>query len=505
MATTEFVAAIELSSSMVTGIAGRKKSDGSVQVLAYAQEEASSFIRKGVIFNLDKTTQCLQNIIRKLEEELKETIARVYVTIGGQSIRTIRNAVSRDLGESTIVTQDLVDAIYDENSASKLPDMEILDVVPQEYKIGNTLQVDPVGVAGNSIEGRFLNITARAILKNNLEHCCKQAKITIAETFITPLVTGKAVLTENEQRSGCALIDLGADTTTVSVYKGSILHFLSVLPLGGSSITRDLTSLQIEEDEAERLKKLHGNALYEEVENAEPVTYQLEENNRSIEASALNNIVEARAEEIIANIYHQLELSGYEDKLHAGVVFTGGASNLKNLDKAFSKKTKIEKVRMAQTPRFAVHTSISAWKKDGSRNGLFGIFLENTSNCCEEEKPAPVVVPPVAEEPVTPVAPTPAPTPTQETFFTSVDDSWKEQEERAKLEKKRLEEEERQRKKDEKIRRDAEKKAREQEERDRKKAEKEARKEAEGGGWISKIANKLNNVSKDLFDDQDMK
>ena len=96
MATTEFIAAIELGSSKITGVAGKKNSDGSMQVLAYAQEDSSTFIRKGVIFNLDKTAQSLTSIINRLEGELKNSIAKVYVGIGGQSLRTVRNVVSRD-------------------------------------------------------------------------------------------------------------------------------------------------------------------------------------------------------------------------------------------------------------------------------------------------------------------------------------------------------------------------------------------------------------------------
>ena len=171
MATTEFIAAIELGSSKVTGIAGRKNSDGSMQVLAYAKEDSSSFIRKGIIYNLDKTAQSLTSIINKLEGDLKNSIAKVYVGIGGQSLRTVRNVVSRDLNEETIISQELVDAICDENLEIPLVDMDILDVAPQEYKIGNNLQADPVGVAGSHIEGRFLNIVARASIKKNLERC----------------------------------------------------------------------------------------------------------------------------------------------------------------------------------------------------------------------------------------------------------------------------------------------------------------------------------------------
>lgn len=270
MATTEFIAAIELGSSKITGVAGRKNSDGSMQVLAYAQEDSSTFIRKGVIFNLDKTAQSLTSIINRLEGELKNSIAKVYVGIGGQSLRTVRNVVSRDLEEEAIISEELVNAIGDENVAIPVVDMDILDVAPQEYKVGNNLQANPVGLVGSHIEGRFLNIVARSSVRKNLEHCFQQAKIDIADQLIAPLVTANAVLTESERRSGCALIDFGADTTTISVYKNNILRFLTVLPLGGNSITRDITTLQMEEEEAERLKKTYGDAYTKKTKAKSP-------------------------------------------------------------------------------------------------------------------------------------------------------------------------------------------------------------------------------------------
>lgn len=158
MATTDFIAAIELSSSKISGIAGKKNSDGSIQVLAYACEDASSFIHKGAIYNIDKTAQALTSIINKLEGQLNNSIAKVYVGIGGQSLRTVRNAVSRTLEEESIISQELVDEICDENRDVPLVDMSVLDVAPQEYKIDNTLHVEPVGVAGKYITGQFLNI-----------------------------------------------------------------------------------------------------------------------------------------------------------------------------------------------------------------------------------------------------------------------------------------------------------------------------------------------------------
>lgn len=477
MATTDFIAAIELGSSKITGIAGKKNSDGSIQVLAYAREDSSSFIRKGVIYNLDKTAQSLTSIINKLEGVLNNSVAKVYVGMGGQSIRTVRNIVSRDLKEETIISQELVDSICDENLEIPLVDMDILDVAPQEYKIGNNLQADPVGVAGSHIEGRFLNIVARTSLKKNLERCFEQAKIEIADLFISPLVMADAVLTESEKRSGCALIDFGADTTTISVYKNNILRFLTVLPLGGNAITHDIVSLQMEEEEAERLKVKYGNALYQDEETEEAATCQLEDGSRTIELIQLNNIVEARAEEIIANVWNQIQLSGYDDKLLAGIILTGGAANLKGLDETFRKRSKIDKMRIAKFIRNTVHADEDVMKKDGTQNTLYGLLSAGNENCCMLETPAPQ-----------PQVHQPQPQPEPVNMFEQ-DENLREQEAAARAAKKQKEEQERHRKEEEKQRKLEEKKKREEEKRNR-------------PGWFKSTFEKISN---EIFSDEDMK
>ena len=483
MATTEFIAAIELGSSKITGVAGRKNSDGSMQVLAYAQEDSSTFIRKGVIFNLDKTAQSLTSIINRLEGELKNSIAKVYVGIGGQSLRTVRNVVSRDLEEEAIISEELVSAIGDENIAIPVVDMDILDVAPQEYKVGNNLQANPVGLVGSHIEGRFLNIVARASVRKNLEHCFQQAKIDIADQLIAPLVTANAVLTESERRSGCALIDFGADTTTISVYKNNILRFLTVLPLGGNSITRDITTLQMEEEEAERLKKAYGDALYEEDPEQEEATCKLDDDNRIIKVADLNNIIEARAEEIVANVWNQIQLSSYEDKLLAGIILTGGAANLKNLDETLRKRSKIEKIRMAKLPRNTVHASNNILKKDGSQNTLFGLLFEGNQNCCLTET-APQAAP-------APSVSKPEPEVHRTADMFEDDQELKEQARLARLKK---EEEEREAKL---AAKEAEKLRKQKE-----KEEKERRKREAGPSWIQR---KIDSLTKEIFSDDDMK
>lgn len=466
MATTDFIAAIELSSSKISGIAGKKNSDGSIQVLAFAREDAASFIHKGAIYNIDKTAQALTSIINKLEGQLNNSIAKIYVGIGGQSVRTVRNAVSRTLDEEGIISQELVDSICDENLEVPLADMSVLDVAPQEYKIDNNLHAEPVGVAGRHITGQFLNIVARASLKKNLEHSFESAKVEIADLLIAPIALANVVLTENEMRAGCALVDFGADTTTISVYKNNMLRYLSVLPLGGNNITRDITSLQMEEEDAEKLKLQYADALYEEDEEAETPAVCTLEDGRTIELAHLNNIVEARAEEILANVWNQLQLSGYEDKLFSGIIFTGGGANLRNLEEAFRKLSKMDKVKTMKFVHNTIHGFSDVLRKDGIQNTLLGLLSMGNENCCLHETKPVQTSSQVASKPVD---------------IFSEDEILKEQEAAARAAKAQREKEEKERK-----------------EKERKKKENTKK----GPNWFEKTFNKISN---EIFSDDDMK
>lgn len=503
MAATDFIVAIELGSSKITGIAGKKHADGSIQVLALASENSSDFIRKGVIYNLDKTAQSLTSIIKKLESTLKASIGKVYVGIGGQSLRTIRNTEVRHLEEETKISQELIDSIMDSNREVPIIDQEILEVAPQEYKVGINLLADPVGVPSDHIEGRFLNIIARSTVKQNIDKCFKQAGIEIADYIISPLALANAVLTNSEKRSGCMFIDFGADTTTVSVYKNNILRHLAVIPLGGSNITKDICSQQIEEEDAEELKKKYGNAYAEQSEEGDENPVYSVEGKCSIEARLLEDIVEARVNEILANVWNQIVLSGYEDKLLAGAIITGGATNLKNMEEAFSNRTKIDKVRIAKDSGLSLKGGLEL-KKDGMHNTIVALLAVGKENCYQPERP---------KEPVLPI---------QEKLFTDEGESLEDK-------KKRLAQEAEDKRREEEARKkriaDCEsliQKATELKEAEKYKEalahlakaralevpgkseqirslEKEIKKLKEGSSWLGKIGKKIGKLSEDLL------
>ncbi len=384
MVEKEFIVAIELGSSKVTGIAGQKRPDGSINVLALVKEESSSFIRKGVVYNIDKTAQCLTSIVKKLENQLKAHITQVFVGVGGQSIRGVRNVVAKDLPSDTIITQEMVIELMEENRNLDYPDQKILDVAEQEYKVDNQLQLDPVGIRATRLEGNYLNILERKSFFQNLNKCFETAGIKVVEMYLAPLALANVVLTEAEKRSGCALVDIGADTTTVSVFSKNVLRHLAVIPLGSNNITKDIASLQMEENEAEKMKLKYASAYTDNNEIDDSLKYSIDQD-RQIESRKFIDIVEGRLEEIILNVREQIP-NEYYDKLLGGIILTGGGANMKNIEKAFTIHTRIEKIRTAKFVTTTINSSHEAIKaRDCTLNTLLGLLAKGYINCAGNE------------------------------------------------------------------------------------------------------------------------
>ena len=379
-----FIVAIELGSSKVTALAGRKQPDGAIQVLACAQEPAENFIRKGRINNVNKMTQCITNIKEKLEKKLQKRISHVYVRIGGMGMHTVPNKVLRDFPGKTIVTSEIIERMADTNLAASTPEREILSVIPQEYKLGTQQLLDPVGVQTESIEGHFLNIVANSSICEDINNCFRQAGIGIAGMPITVLSLANAMLSESEKRSGCVFVDMGAETTSVSVYKNNLLRHMAVIPLGGANINRDIASLQIEDAEAERLKLTYGTA-YSNFSDEEQPAIKLEDG-RIINHDELCGLIESRMEEIIRNVENQIQLSKYNSsQLIAGIMVTGGAAKMPNIEKAFNEYTNFSKLRSLGKTRLQARTNIAAFNADGSYNAVLSIIDEAEINCCGGE------------------------------------------------------------------------------------------------------------------------
>lgn len=381
----DFIVAIELASSKIKGVAGQKK-DGTMHILAYAEDDTAGCIKRGAVYNIEKTYQSVNNIIHKLESVLNTKISRAYVGIGGQSMRSYKSIIKRNLLTQSFISNELIDAISQESQEIPYSDYEVMDNYPQEFIIdSNSISDTPVGVMGTNVEGEFLNIIAKTKLRTNVETVFANANMEIAEQLIAPLQLANNVLTDAEKRSGCALVDLGADTTTLVVYKNNIVRYLVTIPLGSNNINKDLATLPIDEAETEEVKLKYGDACQdtERVEDAEIQTYTTSDG-RTFDVTLIKNVIEARMGEIIANVNNQIINSDYSGKLLAGLVITGGGSNMKNIVDAFTKSTKIDKVRIANK----VNQSIIKTEDAGSivldkaeNTSILSLLLGGTEPC----------------------------------------------------------------------------------------------------------------------------
>lgn len=415
----EIIVAIELGSSAIRGIAGKKEADGSMQILAIEQERIGGIIRRGVIYNIDKTKTAIERIKDRLNEKLGVCINRAYVGIAGQSVHTENNRVKRIMDCRIKVDQDLVDSLMDENRNTQYPDREILEVVPQEYHLGINSEMDPVGTQTDQIEGRYMNVIARTQLQDNIRRCMKEAGLEVVELFTTPLVLADSLLPDTEKRSGCALIDLGAETTTVAIFTKNLLRHLVTIPLGGNNITNDIASLKkVDFEEAETLKKKYGAAIIEKKNSDEYKTISIS-NDRKVDELEIKQIVCARMEEIIANIWNQIEKGKWQEELLSGITLTGGGAAMEGLQEAIARPS-TNRIKIAKELILSTPTTDNEQSDIEGLNSAIALLLHGNESCATEpvteEEQVAEEEPIVAEEPAVEPTETPSePEPTEET------------------------------------------------------------------------------------------
>ena len=381
------IVAIELGSSKISGVAGQIQYDGSLRIMAYASVPSSACIRHGAVYNLDKTANAIVEVTDRLNSILSTRIEKVYLGYNAKGLKSVISRVEHQFEEETVVSQEVIDDMFQQCSEIEYDGYVNLFQESQEYVVDNKrgTETDPMGVACRSLEGNYLNILLKKQVADFIGQCFMAAQVDIVDGYVAPMVQADAILTDDDRQQGCALVDYGADTTTVSVYKNGLLRYLRVIPLGSSLITRDLSAiLKIEPEQAEHLKCTYGlcNLIgRKDDDNEETIVL----NDRKVSLNEIGEIIEARNEEIIRNVASQIKASGYGDVLYAGVVLTGGGSQLRQLDEVFMKlMPSMRKPRVVTEPACGVIWNEPRWKRgDGSQLALLSVMAKGDENCCE--------------------------------------------------------------------------------------------------------------------------
>lgn len=373
MGTKNYIVALELGSSKVSGAVAVENYDG-INVIAYTSEPVNGFIAKGVVRNIDETGRCLTNIINKLETQLDGvTIQKAYVALGGLSLQSAKSTVRREFGEYTKITQEIIDEMALENdSIFCTPEgYQKVEVITQEYKMCGDTSLNPIGMSVKQIECNYINIIIKEQFMKQLEESFQLAKIEIADSFTATRINAEQLLNTDEKRDGSALVDIGAETTCIAIYTNNLLRKLCVLPLGGANITRDLQAEHISQSDAETLK-IHAGYKAEKSSDS------------SISNEQRDNIISARMMEILQNVYQQIKRSG-ENLSNA--VITGGAAKLKNIEPLLNDNLPGLKIRIATEPFIEFGTSNNLKvKREEISTTLLGLLKSGKENCCQEPK-----------------------------------------------------------------------------------------------------------------------
>lgn len=317
------IIALEIGSSKIKGAIGTVATDGALNVTAVEEEPIIDIVRYGMIRNIFETAQAVRNVITRLEQrETPRKVQSVYLSIGGRSLISQTVEKERRLPVESIITKEIIDDITSEVLESPLHDRTIVGASPRELLIDNTVTPRPIGVMGSHIQARFNLISCRTQMMRNLAVVVEEKLgLKMADTFVRPLAIADLVLLNDEKKLGCMLVDFGAETTTVAIYRGGALIHLAVLPMGSRNITRDIASLNYLEEQAEEIKKTSGSAI--------PTPADPAASPQSPDMVTINNYVAARASEIILNICEQIKYAGLTpDRLPHGIIIVGRGSRL---------------------------------------------------------------------------------------------------------------------------------------------------------------------------------
>ncbi|MBK7652682.1 MAG: cell division protein FtsA [Flammeovirgaceae bacterium] len=329
----KIVVGLDIGTTKICAIVGRKNEFGKLEVLGMGKAESEGVI-KGIVTNIDKTVFAIEKAVKEASDMSGIDIGVVNVGIAGQHIRSSihHGGITRSSKDDEVSIEDVNRLTEDMYRIVIPPGSEIIHVMPQDYIVDYEEGIkDPVGMSGVRLEADFHIITAQTSAINNINKCIRRAGLEIEDLILEPLASSLAVLSEEEKEAGVCLIDIGGGTTDIAIFHDNIIRHTAVIPFGGNILTNDIQhGLMVMAKQAEQLKTRFGKAIAEEASPNEIVSIPGIRNRTAKEISVknLSSIIQARMEEIIEMTHIEIINSGFENRLARGIVITGGGAQL---------------------------------------------------------------------------------------------------------------------------------------------------------------------------------
>jgi cell division protein FtsA len=333
---SEIVVGLDIGTTKIAALVGRKTGHDKIEILGIGKAESLG-VARGVVLNIDETVKAIKLAVEEAAAKSGVDIKVVNVGIAGQHIKSVqhRGMKTRRSIDEEISQKDIDELIEDMYRLVMSPGEEIIHVIPQEYIVDNEIGIkNPIGMAGTRLEANFHIITGQVAAARNIYKCVNKAGLEVQDLTLEPLASADAVLSKEEKEAGVVLVDIGGGTTDVAIFHDGIIRHTAVIPFGGNIITEDIKEgCSIIKTQAELLKMKFGSALASENQENEIVSIPglRGRPHKEISVRNLANIIQARMEEIIEHVYYEIKNSGFEKKLIAGIVVTGGGAQLKHI------------------------------------------------------------------------------------------------------------------------------------------------------------------------------
>lgn len=333
---SELVVGLDIGTTKIAAIVGRRNEFGKVEILGIGKAESLG-VNRGVVVNIEQTVASIKAAVSIAADKANVDIGEVIVGIAGQHIKSMqhRGMITRQSLEDEVNQKNIDDLIDNMHRLVMSPGEEIIHVIPQEYIIDNEAGIkNPIGHSGIRLEGNFHIITGQVSAVKNIFKCVDRSGLQTVDLHLEPLASAEAVLSDEEREAGVVLVDIGGGTTDVAIFYDGIIRHTAVIPFGGNIITDDIKEgCGIIRTQAEQLKVKFGSALSQENQENEIISIPglRGRPHKEISVKFLAQIIQARMEEILEFVLFEIKSSGFERKLAAGIVVTGGGSLLKHL------------------------------------------------------------------------------------------------------------------------------------------------------------------------------
>ncbi len=328
------IVALDLGTSKVVALVGEINDNGRLEIIGIGSYPSRG-MKKGVVVNIESTIQSIQRAVEEAELMAGTQIRSVYVGIAGSHVRSLNSHGIVAIKDKEVTEND-VERVMDAARAVAIPaDQRILHVLPQEYVIDQQEGIrEPVGMSGVRLEARVHLVTAAHSAAQNLVKCVERCGLHVEDIILEQVASSYAVLEDDEKELGVCLVDIGGGTSDIAVFMNGSIHHTAVIPIAGDQVTNDIAvAVRTPTQHAETIKIKYGYAL-RQLANAEElieVPGVGEREPRSLSVQTLASVVEPRYEELFSLVLQELRRSGFEERIGAGIVLTGGACKMRGV------------------------------------------------------------------------------------------------------------------------------------------------------------------------------